>query len=392
MLYTWAYIVPVIYILFNLKYLKKIISIIVYSESYLSVFCFVIIGILSIFVPVLYGTNDFTYFTDSVLTFIKILLRMLFLVILITKNIPKATAETFMKYFIFSCCVYICGTAFMIIFPGTKSIFINMIKETEHAKMMAMDPMYKTRYGWAGFSGFEYTFKCVLAIIFNNFLIKKTMKKEKIWMRIAVSVFLLMGTLFYGRIGSLVGMLVMLVLFLQLLKRRPKVFVIVIAGSCVICIILFILQMRSEAIQTWFRWAFDLFVTFVETGKLQTGSSNVLLEKMLFVPDVETILLGDGYYTTAKGYYMSTDAGIMRSLLFGGVVMAFLRYISLYGALIYNVIKKNDEKRFMYIWIFIVCIIFEIKGEIIFSCLPIVIWIFVLSRYEIRRKSKWSEN
>lgn len=150
----------------------------------------------------------------------------------------------------------------------------------------------------------------------------------------------------------------------------------------------FILQSRNDTIKTWFNWAFDLFVTFAKTGKFETESSNVLLEQMLFLPEIRTILFGDGMYTTLKGYYMSTDAGIMRSLLFGGIGFALLRYLSFYiplGLRLFNTGMKSANKT-MYLWVLLLCIVFEVKGEILFSCIPIFIWIMALEQYERWRK------
>jgi hypothetical protein len=128
-----------------------------------------------------------------------------------------------------------------------------------------------------------------------------------------------------------------------------------------------------------------LFINFFKTGKVETYSLNVLLEKMLFVPQPKTILIGDGRYTAVTGsYYMSTDAGVMRTMLFGGILFAGIRYLSLYILLMINALKANQSKemkRLLY-WVLILCITFEIKGEILFSCLPIMIWLFVMDKYE----------
>lgn len=233
-LYIWAYVIPLAYIALNLNYLKKIVSSIAHSEALICVSGIVLLICLSLIIPVIYNTGDFTYLTDSILGMIKILIRMLFIVLVIIKNIPEATKETFMKYFIYSCCLYICSTIIMMLFPSIKDIFYQLIKESDHSKLMAMDARYKTRYGWGGFSGFEYTFKCVLAIIFNSYLIETRIKQKRIWMNVGISLFLLVGTLFYGRVGSLFGGCVLVVLFIRLMKKRPKILVGVIVALSLI--------------------------------------------------------------------------------------------------------------------------------------------------------------
>ena len=393
LMYVWAYAVPILYIALNINYLKRIISIISRTEILVPIISILFISCLSILIPVAHGTSDLTYLTSAIMTMIKIMIRMLFIVLVILKHVPNATKETYMKYFIFSCCLYILGTIIMLAIPQIKDIFYNLVKEPELSKELALDSRYGTRYGWGGFSGFEYTFKCVFAIICNNYLIEKNIKNRKIWWMLGVTVVLLIGTLFYGRIGFFAAMLVMLALCVRLLKKRPKILLVAIIGIVIAAVGLLVLQARNATVQNWFKWAFDLFLTFFETGKLETGSSNVLLDRMLFIPDMKTILMGDGMYSTATGYYMETDSGLMRPLLFGGIIFALLRYFSFYMLLVISTIKKKQfkEVKAMYFWIGIVCFIFEIKGEIIFSCLPIILWFGVFESFKSWREKRWSE-
>ena len=167
LLYAWAYGIPLLYIACNLNYLKRVFHLVIHTEVFAGVCFLVVLTCMSIFIPVLYGTNDFEYLSGAILTVVKIAIRMLFLIMVIIKNIPKATKETFMKYFIFSCCLYVLGTIVMLLVPPVKDIFYELVKESVHSKTLALETRYSTRYGWAGFSGFEHTFKCVLAVIFN---------------------------------------------------------------------------------------------------------------------------------------------------------------------------------------------------------------------------------
>ena len=84
-MYAWAYGLPLIYIMLNLNYLKKIISFIAYSEVLITVVFIGVLSCASILIPVMYGTGDMTYFSDAIMTMIKIIIRMLFLVMIIIK-------------------------------------------------------------------------------------------------------------------------------------------------------------------------------------------------------------------------------------------------------------------------------------------------------------------
>lgn len=50
-----------------------------------------------------------------------------------------------------------------------------------------------------------------------------------------------------------------------------------------------------------------------------SSSTDTLMEKHLFIPEIKQILWGDGYYITPKGYYGGTDSGFLRQLLYGGI-------------------------------------------------------------------------
>lgn len=379
-MYAFAYLVPLGYMVFNFDLLVKTVSKIVYSDLLLCIIPLVLLTAAAVIIPIIYGTYDYTYFTEEIMTVTKIMFRMLFLVMLIKKNIPNADLRTFCKYFIFSCLLYIGSTVVMMVIPQIKDFFYSIIKENEHSKTLALETRYSTRYGWAGFSTFEYTFKCLIAIIFNNYFIQKNIKRKYVLFPIAVTAVLLVGTLFYGRIGTLAALIILFFFALRLMIKRPKIFMWCVAGLLLCIAALLVLKNRVSAVGAWFDWAFDLIINFINNKTLRTDSSDVLLNKMLFIPDFKTILIGDGRYTENELYYMGTDAGIMRPLLFGGLIFAFLRYISLYGILLWRMFKRETEnpEKTVFFWILLMCIVFEIKGEIIFSCLPILLGALIL--------------
>ncbi|MBV6524894.1 hypothetical protein HT664_09210, partial [Ursidibacter maritimus] len=56
-----------------------------------------------------------------------------------------------------------------------------------------------------------------------------------------------------------------------------------------------------------------------------SSSTDTLMEKHLFIPQLKQILIGDGYYFAPQGgYYGGTDSGFLRQLLYGGIVYLLL--------------------------------------------------------------------
>jgi hypothetical protein len=90
-------------------------------------------------------------------------------------------------------------------------------------------------------------------------------------------------------------------------------------------------------------WAFELFEND-SGGKLETESSNEL-KTMYFMPSVKTLIFGDGYYVSpfdSTRYYMDTDAGYMRHVLYYGVIGCFF-IVTIYLILFYRIYKLSKQ-------------------------------------------------
>ncbi|MCU0422051.1 MAG: hypothetical protein MUC81_04500 [Bacteroidia bacterium] len=75
-------------------------------------------------------------------------------------------------------------------------------------------------------------------------------------------------------------------------------------------------------------YAFESIINKASGGGFETESSNELKEHY-FKVEPQTVLIGDGYYTSPTNkdaYYKDTDAGYMRILLFGGIFFSLLLY------------------------------------------------------------------
>lgn len=80
-----------------------------------------------------------------------------------------------------------------------------------------------------------------------------------------------------------------------------------------------------------FRFAFEGFFNYAETGQWQTGSTTILQSMVVFPDNLRTWIIGDGYFENSKidpnylgdatdmGYYMGTDVGYLRFIFYFGV-------------------------------------------------------------------------
>ena len=110
------------------------------------------------------------------------------------------------------------------------------------------------------------------------------------------------------------------------------------------------------------RFGFEGFFSFVETGKWQTSSNDILINKMLVFPETfKTWLIGDGYGANPSsdpyyvgpnfhGFYMGTDIGYLRFIFYFGLggLVALVSFIT-YAAVVCGKRFANYRKMFFLI-------------------------------------------
>ncbi|MDO5055573.1 MAG: hypothetical protein Q4D86_09675 [Pasteurella oralis] len=66
--------------------------------------------------------------------------------------------------------------------------------------------------------------------------------------------------------------------------------------------------------------ALEPLINLIHAKGTVSSSTDTLVQKHLFIPELKQILWGDGYYyAKTGGYYGGTDSGFLRQLLYGGV-------------------------------------------------------------------------
>ncbi|WP_158661045.1 hypothetical protein [Bacillus kwashiorkori] len=377
--YIIIYLIPLIYIIFNAKFVLSFFRTLMKSHIKLSFISYFIVFCLSLIVPALYGTYDFSY-NNVFLSIIRTLIKTLFLLIVFIKIHKNNDFVLFIKYFIYSCSLYVAFSLLMIIIPEFKSFWAGIIYDSALNIQLSMQDKYITRYGLVGFSNFRETFMCSLAAIFNVYIIVKninthTKNGTMIWTLLILG----LGTSFYGRIGLVVYLISVGLLIFYLFFHKPRYFLLIVLSIAILLTVLISLKERNEMVNIWFNWSFDLFLNYFETGKLETGSSNTVFEKMIFMPDAMTFLFGDGYYSNpnGSGYYMSTDVGFMRPLLFYGFIPTMIAYGITYF-LLFSILKVSLKRIdvagiILSLLLFIQIVLFEIKGEMFYIMFPLLL-------------------
>ena len=130
----------------------------------------------------------------------------------------------------------------------------------------------------------------------------------------------------------------------------------------------------SDAIYAWYQWVTVPFENLYETGSFNNASFDHLVEDMIFMPEDDTLVFGDGMYTEAGTnlYYGHTDSGFMRQILFWGIFFTGAMYLMCLFTLL--IIRRSLGLKVM---LLLLCVIFEFKGECYYQMLPLFITFYV---------------
>lgn len=341
------------------------------------------------FVPIIYGTYDFTYFISNLRSF-SYTVSYIILIDLIKVHLqPENLTEKFMEIFIYSSSLYVVFSILTLVLPPFRSFWLSIIHESErNLHLLRNNPSYIARFGWTGFSSFVVTFFVSIAILFSLFLLIKELKNtQRINFKYLMTVFLLLiGNSFYGRVGLFNSLaLLILAIFYIILKSTKKHYAVFLVGGGGVAFLLFsVIQNFVPQMQQWYNWIMDPIINLLTTGQLNTTSTDHLFS-MYFLPNFRTLLFGDGFYagTMGNSYYMSVDVGYLRPMLFYGVIFLMIGY-SICVLLALALSKGNKINIFLSLMLILTLFIFEVKGEVTLTLTPVLYALF-LAEAETRK-------
>ena len=254
----------------------------------------------------------------------------------------------------------------ILLLPSAHSFYMGIVSNPTIDSPVAdtlYSKTYYTRFGLQGFSGFGATFRCSVAVLLCCYMlsiaIKYKAKKHNYILRLVINI---IGNCFYGRVGVIASLALILftILYLTLKFKKFNILMIGLIITILIFIVFSINVDRLKQIESIY-WMFEGFFNYLQDGKFVTSSST-RLQEMYIKPSLKTILLGDGYYTKNGHYYMKTDVGFLRPLFFGGIFM-IITYYSLLIPLLNSFYRKIELKKFFICLSLILIFIFELKGE-----------------------------
>lgn len=146
-------------------------------------------------------------------------------------------------------------------------------------------------------------------------------------------------------------------------KRMFFVSVIVIVPSILMIVLYFLVPQVSQILEPVFNFAFEIFINYFESGKLESASTNQLKDLYVFPESISTWIIGDGFWSNpyGNGYYMHTDVGYLRLIYYFGSV-GLGTYLLLQFYAIKTVFKNYNLSVIFYRIAFSYLLILNLKG------------------------------
>ena len=128
----------------------------------------------------------------------------------------------------------------------------------------------------------------------------------------------LLGEFYYSRTGVIASSIILLTVFVVVYCKKNTINILWLISFFVV--FLFSIPFVSDIAlnNASVAWIFEPILNFFSDQDLSSSSSH-MLNDMLFMPSMQQLVFGDGMYTDAYGYYMKTDLGFMRLILYFGI-------------------------------------------------------------------------
>lgn len=391
------------YIIYYYKLLLKLYSlnrhkVVIKIFLYILYLC-ILIGILSIFFNGTYNDLSNLKFYYTFFKIPRLVLCTVFLVVFLQVHFSHENLfNKFSTCFIIACCLYVCTTILMLLFPEIKSFWFNVIEQTAdatHASEQTFTAvMLITRSGLRGFSGLDCGLYCSMAFML---LIYQVIERKRIRATdIIMFLLLLTGNIFYSRSSLFVVIISLGVLFFYLLKNNTKSLLKVLGCSLGIAAILIIYGLNNMD-NEWVQWAFGPLYGIISflTGESQSfsmGSSSDELGEMY-----DVVVFQNSFFMTlfGEGIYKNTDVGYIRQFFFYGAIGMLIYY----GGYIYTVIlqlekkSKNNYYNYLLMNFLLASLFLEFKGETLHYFLAIFSAIYLLhgipsNEYRVIKRNK----
>ena len=354
-----------IYFLINAPMRKRVFSVIL-SKSALWILLSTVAVVVWIQVVLwIRGTADYSLIPTLIHLMVKLGIGVFVYAFLKEKGYGNRIVNYLMIAFVLQALVALLG----VVSPLFRELIYLTKDEYTIAKSKEYGFIRGLSFAASSFFGLSVPFGCTLILFFSK---KNTLTNDHPVLGTFMYLLLMVGTFFAGRmglVGAILGLLY-LVLFCRRSIRKQDVWKVLATLGKIVLVVLAVIGLISLAApnnellkiaRRMFRFVTEFFTVTDKTGLFETTSTNTLLN-MYFPISWDTFFLGDGQYTdfATGGYYMGTDAGYMRTVLYFGIFGLVL--LGVLQHFILN-IRKPEKPLYYFLWIFL--LIVQVKGDVL---------------------------
>ena len=292
-----------------------------------------------------------------------------------------------MVHYLIGVCLFQCVSAMLINFIPSVREFVDHYIQQGQNLLIKMGRLYGIG---ASLDVAGSRFAAVLVAI--AFLIASSPKRVSIGMStfyfFSFIVITIVGNMIARTtiIGTVIG-IIWIILASFILPKNHQRDNVAIKGIIIIAILVgltgfsVVLYNTNPDVKDLFRFAFEGFFNWVESGDWQTDSTNKLQSMVVWPEELRTWLIGDGYFAnsrydpnylgdaTDQGFYMGTDIGYLRFIFYFGILgLVWMIAVIAYSAFVCADCFKS------YSWLFVMALL---VGLIVWGKVSTDIFLFI---------------
>lgn len=346
-------------------------------------FSFIMIAALAVAVTSFHNVYDYSIVTSLINNLLSVI-GVIFLVSILHGRHEKSVIDLFVTLLLIQSVIIIA----MLVLPSLRELIQGMIRsESEMARLSGYAGV--RGLGLSGSIAFGLAVTMGTLVFFLHYWLAYYQRNKSSIMTFCILSLALLASLSAGRtavLGFLVGLI-----FYPMVYSIPRYFlqsfkqVLTIAiGVALLLIYIFNNEALYQVAYRYSLYVFQFMWNYLDSGSFSVSSLETL-EQMYFIPDDDVWLFGTGHYTSADGsYYMNTDAGYMRFLLFFGAIGSAFIYILFVTLtfLLYLKTRHHIKGAFILsVLLIVMAFIFHYKGEVVMYNVPFMKLYFALFFY-----------
>lgn len=316
--------------------------------------------ILSIFFTTINGAFDFSLVKKFIASLLFIP-SSIFVVDLIKKVIPDFSEITILEWIVYVTLGQAIISLLLFVQPVLMDAWLSIMKLTDAGETIASG---SANYRLIAFAKYQFAnmavmygvaLLCMITIAFSE---KSTFYNNHKLMYFVTLLLICIAGILSARTFFVILLIAILYTSFLLWKKKGFRAIFYVGFLCFLIILVgtvIISTMEGSEYARTYQWMFEWLINLQNYGELGTDSTSTLNSMYIYPTQIKTWLVGDGFFCNSDGtFYMSTDAGYIRSLFYWGIIGSVIYYVLQYMhfKIIYRISYNKIMRYFAGILIF----------------------------------------